>query len=65
MTYQKVASAWSARRTGSLVSRHSYIMPRIETSGSEATSAPKPGLRRAISDTAATITPESTALMTK
>lgn len=64
-TYQNVASAWLASRSGSAVSRHSHIMPRIEIRGSEATSAPTPGLRRAISDTAATIRPESAALMAK
>jgi hypothetical protein len=64
-TNQKVASAWAARRWTSWVSRQSHIMPRMETSGSEATSAPKPGLRRAISETAAMITPDSAALITR
>ena len=42
-TYQKVALAWAAIFSASGLSRHSQIMPSTDTSGSEATSAPKPG----------------------
>ena len=52
-TYQNVALAWSAMLATSGLSRHSQIMPSTDTSGSEATSAPNPALRLAISDTAA------------
>src|SRR6185312_10453154 len=44
-TYQKVAPAWLAIRSGSWVSRHSHIIPITETSGREAISAPPAGDR--------------------
>jgi hypothetical protein len=37
----------------------------MDTSGNEATKAPKPGLRLAISETAAMINPDKAALMTR
>jgi hypothetical protein len=40
-------------------------MPRMETSGSEAISAPKPGLRRATVETSAMMRPDRTALSRK
>ena len=52
-------------RVASRVSRQSQIMPRIDTSGSEAANAPKPGLRRAISETRATMRPDNAALMSR
>ena len=62
-TYQKVAPACAASRSGFRVSRQSQIIPRIEISGREAIRAPNPGDRLATSETAAMITPESAALM--
>jgi len=41
------------------------MMPSSETSGSEATSAPNAGLRFAISDTTATMMPDSAHLTIK
>src|SRR5258705_3576496 len=65
MTYQNVASAWPAMRLMSWVSRHSHRMPKSDTSGRDATKAPKAGLRRAISDTAMTMIPDKRALVTR
>src|SRR6185312_6603816 len=64
-TYQKVASAWAAMRSVSPVSRHSHRIPSSDTSGSDTTSAPKVGLRRASSDTVITMTPETSALIVR
>ena len=61
-TYQNVASACAAIRTGSLVSHHNHIMPRTEMSGKDATSAANPGLRLAISEIKAIRIPEMTRL---
>src|SRR5512139_3885648 len=61
-TYQNVDCACAAIRSASLVSCHSQMMPRIETSGSETIRAPRVGERRATSDTMAMMTPESAAL---
>jgi len=62
-TNQKVASDCAAMRSVSAVSCHSQIIARIETSGSEAIRPPKPGLRRATSETAMTMNPDSAALI--
>ena len=50
---------------GLRLSRHSHIIAIIDVSGSEATSPPQPGYRRAISATAAAMRPDRPALMTK
>lgn len=42
-TYQNVAYACAAILVGSGLSRQSHIMPKTETSGSEAIIAPTPG----------------------
>src|SRR3954452_13784731 len=60
---QKVLIASSATRCSSRVSRHNHSIARSEVSGSEATRPPQLGYRRAISETAATITPDNAALM--
>ena len=60
---QKVLIDSSATRAGLCVSRNSQIIARSEVSGSDATNPPQPGYRRAISDTAATMAPESAALI--
>src|ERR1019366_9721663 len=65
ITYQKVASAWLAILTVLPVSRQSQMIASIDTSGSDATSAPKAGLRFAISDTAAMMIPDRRALRAK
>src|SRR5215831_13666295 len=49
-TYLNVDCACAAIRSASLVSCHSQIMPRIETSGSDTMSAPRLGERRATSE---------------
>src|SRR5688572_15567837 len=64
-TNQNVPSAWRAMRSASLVSRHSQMIARIETSGSEAISPPMAGLRRATSDTTMTMRPDKKVLMTR
>jgi hypothetical protein len=64
-TYQKVDCARPAMRSASPVSRQSQTMPSRETSGSETTSAPNAGLRFAITDTTATMMPDSAHLTTK
>lgn len=61
-TSQKVASECAAIRSASCVSRQSQIMARIETIGRDAMSAPKAGLRLAVSETAETIIPDIAAL---
>jgi hypothetical protein len=47
------------------VSRQSQIIPRIDTSGSEATNAAKPGLFRAISEISAMISADMIVLVAK
>ena len=42
-TNQKVAALCSLNRFRSCVSRHSHIIPKIDTKGNDATSAPQPG----------------------
>ncbi len=65
ITYQNVATICEAIRSLSPVSRHNQITAMIEMSGSDATSAPKAGLRLAISDTAAARMPDSAALIVR
>jgi hypothetical protein len=48
-------------RARSPVSRHSQIIASTDTSGNDAIKAPKPGLRRAISEINATRTPDNAA----
>src|SRR5437588_10593350 len=62
---QKAPIDSSAMRAESPVSRDSHSIASNDVSGSEATSPPQPGYRRAISETAATMMPESAALMTR
>ena len=64
-TYQKVASICEATRVASAVSRRSHMTAMIEISGSDATKAPKAGLRLATSDTIAASNPESAAFVKK
>lgn len=64
-TYHKVASAWSASKRESEVSRHSQIMPRIEMSGNDATSAARAGAFLPKAAMVAIISPDSRARMIK
>ncbi len=64
-TYQKVAPEWSAMFAVSGRSRHSQTIPKTDTSGSDATSAPTPGYRFARVETKAINTPEMAALRMK
>ena len=57
-TYQNVASAWLAMSNGSVVSRHSQIMPITEISGSEAINAPTAGAFRPMTAINAIMIPE-------
>gem|GEM_PF-2770217 len=64
-TYQNVAPAWAAVFSASGLSFQSRIIPRTDTSGSDATNAPKPGQRRARVDAIATNTPEISDFQTR
>ena len=64
-TNQNVDSECAATRSKSEVSFHNQIIPKIEISGSDATSPPSEGLRFAISDTIMTIMPDSVDLITR
>ena len=64
-TNQNVASTWDAMLSMSGLSRHSQTIPRTEIKGREATNAPNPGLRFAISETAAMMMPDNAALMAR
>ena len=57
-TYQNVASAWLAMSNGSVVSRHSQIIPITEISGSEAINAPTAGAFLPMTAINAIMTPE-------
>jgi hypothetical protein len=57
-TYQNVASAWLAMSNGSVVSRHSQIIPITEISGSEAINAPTGGAFRPMTAINAIMIPE-------
>jgi hypothetical protein len=64
-TNQKVDCDSAAIPSLSAVSRHSQMKARMEISGRDRISAPRPGLRLAISDTMAMMMPEMSALMAR